>query len=43
MDQPKVAKRVASILRSKGIREVESPGRVDQAVSGIIPIFIPAQ
>ena len=43
MDRPSETAKVAAYLRSRNVPEVESPGRVDQAVSSTIPIIVPAR
>jgi hypothetical protein len=43
MDQQEEARKVASVLREKGVREIESPGRVDPAVNSLIPVLIPVR
>ena len=43
MDQPSETAKVAAHFRSKNVPEVESPGRVDPAVSSVIPIIIPVR
>lgn len=43
MDRTEEMDKLAEFLRSKSVPEVESSGRVDPAISGAIPIFIPAR
>lgn len=43
MDRPEESQRLAASLRSKGVPEIESRGRVDSNVGSTIPIFIPAR
>lgn len=43
MDRTEEIEKVAAFLRSKSVPKVESPGRVDPAISGSFPVFIPVR